>query len=317
MLLLIVSNINAESKEEYCSKYADKAFSQHVSNVAYQCNFQGFRWSSDESGQKEWCLSVSKAVAEKEISIRDSLLAPCSKNARKKWKIERKALNNAFMTFKKNNPKYSDYIMVTKGDEYNSCMSTRGIPNLTTQDDFGKNILFFIAKKGANCLNDISLVVLRAVHKKQRVLLINSTIANNWSYVEGSNNKITFTDSDRLSDNTAEGDIDVFKTLELGVRDNGLVINKVEYSSSGWEIDSGLAYPTSRKYDLTNLKYHESGTKALFPNVKDNLEHFEYYISEGYLKIKNGEIFFTNNLDSDINSIESIIRKNTIKVEVK
>jgi len=62
---------------EFCFDYAQIAVEQNQKNLQQHCGFKGLRWSDDQLGQMQWCMTVSKNIATAENQARQDLLADC------------------------------------------------------------------------------------------------------------------------------------------------------------------------------------------------------------------------------------------------
>lgn len=85
-LLTLLSTITLPAyaaSTQFCSQYAQTSIRQQIANVAYDCRQRGLRWSPLYEGQKQWCMSVREAVANKETQARQTTLATCKAPVRK------------------------------------------------------------------------------------------------------------------------------------------------------------------------------------------------------------------------------------------
>ena len=70
---------SSNGDQAYCSQYAQTAVSQYQQNLQQQCGFTGLRWSNNEAGQMQWCLTVRRAITAKENQARQQALEHCNK----------------------------------------------------------------------------------------------------------------------------------------------------------------------------------------------------------------------------------------------
>lgn len=64
----------ADYKRSHCESYAKTAVEQNKKNKELRCGFSGSRWSDDEKGQYEWCLTVGDHITiVEELTRRDEL----------------------------------------------------------------------------------------------------------------------------------------------------------------------------------------------------------------------------------------------------
>ena len=67
----------------FCDHYAQTAVKQQVANIAEGCGGTGLRWSPLYVGQKAWCGTVQKTIANNETKARNKVLASCGTDIKK------------------------------------------------------------------------------------------------------------------------------------------------------------------------------------------------------------------------------------------
>lgn len=67
----------ADYKRTHCERYAKTAVEQNQKNKELACDFTGSRWSDDEKGQYEWCLTVGDHITIGEQLTRKDELGKC------------------------------------------------------------------------------------------------------------------------------------------------------------------------------------------------------------------------------------------------
>ncbi len=87
LLILSVPAISHAAGERFCDSYAQTGVAQHVSNLAHGCGLTGLRWSANFIGQKAWCRTVRRVIADGETRARRAALTGCGvpANIRKPW----------------------------------------------------------------------------------------------------------------------------------------------------------------------------------------------------------------------------------------
>jgi len=87
LMILSVSSPAKAAGARFCDGYAQIGVAQHISNLAHSCNLNGLRWSANFIGQKAWCRTVRRVIAQAETSARRAALTACGvpANIRKPW----------------------------------------------------------------------------------------------------------------------------------------------------------------------------------------------------------------------------------------
>jgi len=87
LIILSVSTSTHAAGARFCDAYARTGVAQHISNLAHGCNQTGLRWSANFIGQKAWCRTVRRVIAEGETRARRAALTACGvpANIRKPW----------------------------------------------------------------------------------------------------------------------------------------------------------------------------------------------------------------------------------------
>ncbi|MGB1010224.1 MAG: ankyrin repeat domain-containing protein [Thiolinea sp.] len=82
-ILFLCAPAAQAADSRYCDHYAQTAVKQQVANIAHSCNQTGLRWSPLYVGQKKWCATVRREVADKETKARNAALLSCGTNMQK------------------------------------------------------------------------------------------------------------------------------------------------------------------------------------------------------------------------------------------
>jgi len=87
LIILSASTSTHAAGARFCDAYARTGVAQHISNLAHGCNQTGLRWSANFIGQKAWCRTVRRVIAEGETRARRAALTACGvpANIRKPW----------------------------------------------------------------------------------------------------------------------------------------------------------------------------------------------------------------------------------------
>lgn len=70
-----VANRGADNAR--CESYAERAVSQHKTNLQTGCGFSGSRWNHNKAGQMQWCLKTAEHITDAENDARAKQLATC------------------------------------------------------------------------------------------------------------------------------------------------------------------------------------------------------------------------------------------------
>lgn len=77
LILCTLPFSTAAHANNHCHEYAKKAVTQHITNLKYECGYQGSRWNPHYLGQKAWCKTVRPAISNRENQVRQNKIKRC------------------------------------------------------------------------------------------------------------------------------------------------------------------------------------------------------------------------------------------------
>ena len=185
-VLVIACNIptvSAASRAEACVGYATKATGQFQQNQYAQCGYKGVRWSNDHTGQKNWCMTVRPAIANKENTAREQLLTACYE---RKADVENNKRPLALPgACRWNRESYKPVRYIFTRFAYNQPPSaTTVIPGGLIQWDFNKdrkNDYIFVERSPAHKFRSIMCVSSPTGWKRQQLSTVTEDVTSHFS----------------------------------------------------------------------------------------------------------------------------------------